>query len=200
MKIQILDKHSTDKYIHQIAEIHSQAYSSEHFTAGFSPAKLSEYNKQLILASDISIIALDGENLAGFILAGENISSGVRNFTDQNRLWLIFQLLKRPIIFMGKMAALIQSKVSPTKPSQAKFRLLSIAIRPSAQSKGIGARMLAFLETELAQRNIYTYGLSVKQSNIGAIRFYEQNGFTLEKSFLGSSYYVKHINKKQFGV
>lgn len=195
MKIKLFEK-SDNAIISQISEIHASAYSVGHFTAGFSLAKLAEYNARLIETSDIAIIALDGDGVLGFIISGFAVSAGVRKFTADNRLWLAIQLLKRPSILLNKIVGLVQSKLNPTKPSDAKFRLLSIATLPGSQSKGVGAAMLKFLEQELLSRGVDLYGLSVKDSNIAAIRFYERHGFVKEKSYLGSSYYFKRILKE----
>ena len=88
---------------------------------------------------------------------------------------------------------MVQYRLNPTKPSNAKFRLFSIATLAGSQNKGVGAAMLNFLEQELLKRGIELYGLSVKDSNNGAIQFYERHGFVKEKSYLGSSYYIKKI-------
>lgn len=195
MKIYLFDKIDAAK-ITQMGEIHSSAYSAGHFTAGFSLAKLSEYNARLIEASDITILAMDGDNVLGFVISGFTVSAGVKKFTADNRLWLIVQLLKRPSILLNKLLGLVQAKLNPSKPSSAKFRLLSIATLPGAQSKGVGAAMLKFLEQELLSRGVYLYGLSVKDSNIAATRFYERHEFFKEKSYLGATYYIKRILKE----
>jgi ribosomal protein S18 acetylase RimI-like enzyme len=195
MIIKIFDNSDLGK-ISQVAGIHANAYSAGHFTAGFSLAKLSEYNARLIEASDITILAMGGDNVLGFVISGFSVSAGVKKFTADNRLWLVVQLLKRPSILLNKLLGLVQSRLNPSKPSSAKFRLLSIATLPGSQSKGVGVAMLKFLEQELLSRDVELYGLSVKNSNIAAIRFYERHGFVKEKSYLGSSYYIKKIVKK----
>jgi ribosomal protein S18 acetylase RimI-like enzyme len=195
MKIHIIEKTDINK-ICQIAGLHATAYSSAHFTAGFSTAKLAEYNSRLVEASDITIVAMDDDKMLGFIISGFSVSVGVRKFTADNRLWLAVQLFKRPRILFNKMVGFVQSRLNTSYPSSAKFRLLSIATMPGFQSKGVGAGMIKFLEQELLSRGVDLYGLSVKDSNIAATRFYERHGFIREKSYLGSSYYIKRILEK----
>ena len=195
MKIRLFNKKDAS-IVSQVAAIHANAYSARHFTAGFSSVKLVEYNSRLIEASDLTILAIDGDGVLGFIISGYAVSAGVKKFTADNRLWLAFQLLQRPTIFFTKLWGLFRSKLNPVKPSNAKFRLLSIATIPGSQSKGVGAAMLNFLEQELMSKGVESYGLSVKDSNYAAIRFYERHGFVKEKSYLGSSYYIKEIIKE----
>lgn len=191
--IEILNNQNLAEFIAQIAEIHSQSYSPDHFTASFCIDKLIEYNSALVLASDVSVIARDRENVIGFVIGGCNVSDGVRVFTTANRFWIIRQLIKHPKVLFFKMVGLFISRIFPIKPSKASFRLLSIATRPGTQSKGIGMSMLDFLEKELLRRSIVAYGLSVKIDNVRAINFYEKNGFNFEKMYLDSSYYIKKL-------
>ena len=196
MGIRILEKTEiNNNMLNQIADIHREAYSNEHFTSSFSIKKLVEYNSALISASDITIVA-EEDGIIGFIIAGENIAAGVRQFTEKNRIWILGRLLQKPIHFFSKISIMIQTRLNPPKPSQAQFRLLSIATRPDTQSKGIGADMIDFLEKELLKLKINIYGLSVKSSNNRAINFYECNGFIREKVFTGSSFFIKRIQKK----
>jgi ribosomal protein S18 acetylase RimI-like enzyme len=195
MTIEIVNSNNIKQRVEQIAKIHSVAYSSDHFTSGFHLAKLVEYNQRLVEASDLSVLAVKNNEVVGFIIAGERVSFGVSRFTDENRGWLMLQLLKRPSILISKILGLIKTRIYPNQPSQANFRLLSIATKPGSQSKGIGGEMLHFLEQELLCRGVSCYGLSVKNKNLRAIHFYERHGFVKEKEYLGSSYYFKNLEK-----
>ena len=193
MEIKIIDRNDAVFICKKIAKIHLDSYSSNHFTSGFSLDKLGEYYFCLVDASDISFVAKENDEVLGFIISGTYLSNGVKKFINQNRFWLLFQLLKRPQILYEKLVEVIRGKFNFSKPSVATFRLLSIAINKNARSLGVGTAMLKFLEGELIIRDINIYGLSVRDLNTSAIRFYERNGFLLEKSYLGSSYYVKRI-------
>jgi ribosomal protein S18 acetylase RimI-like enzyme len=177
----------------KIAKIHLDSYSSNHFTSGFSLDKLAEYYLCLIDASDLSFIATEDNEVLGFVISGTDLADGVKNFIDENRFWLLLQLLKRPQILCEKLFDVVRGKFHFSKPSEAKYRLLSIATASNVRSLGVGSAMLKFLERELIAKNINIYGLSVKYLNISAIRFYERNGFLIERNYLGSSYYIKRI-------
>jgi ribosomal protein S18 acetylase RimI-like enzyme len=182
--------------IAQVAKIHSLAYSSEHFSSGFNFEKLVEYNSSLIEASSLTIFALDDNVVLGYIISGFDFSSGIKDFIGKNRFWLMFMMLKSPFNLVKRILIYFLSKFNIQKPSAAKYRLLSIATLPSYQSSGVGRSMLEFLERELSMKDVNLYGLSVKDSNIAAIRFYERNGFLKEKSNMGTSYYIKRMVKE----
>jgi ribosomal protein S18 acetylase RimI-like enzyme len=193
MNIEIINSSNIKIRLEQIAKIHLLAYSSDHFTSGFGFDKLIQYNLRLIEASDLSVVAVDNNEVLGFIIAGENVAAGVSKFTRENRGWLMLQLVKRPSILLTKIISMIRIRINPTQPSKAKFRLLSISTTPGSQSKGVGKEMLHFFEQELLRRGVPYYGLSVKNMNRRAIKFYERHGFVKEKEYLGSSYYLKKL-------
>lgn len=196
MNIKIVDAISICNLMPQIAKIHSLAYSRDHFTSEFHVNKLNEYYQRLVEASDLCILAIDDDKVIGFIIAGRKLSAGVDKFIDENRGWIILQLLKRPDILIKKIFGILKFKVNSKKISKVDFRLLSIATRPDAQSKGVGQAMLIFFEQELMCRGVESYGLSVKSNNARAIAFYERHGFLIEKKYLGSSYYLKILDKQ----
>ena len=61
------------------------------------------------------------------------------------------------------------------------FHLLSIAISNEAKGKGIANILLDSFEKMLKEDNIKKYFLSVKKSNIRAIKFYKKHNFYIEK-------------------
>jgi ribosomal protein S18 acetylase RimI-like enzyme len=195
MEIKIIEN-ATSKLIMQVAEIHAGAYSSEHFSAGFTLLMLTEYNARLIEVSDITILAIDGDIVLGYIISGFNFSAGIDKFITDNRLWLLFHISKSPLVLLNKLLGFFRSRLYKKNHSGAKYRLLSIATLPGCQGRGVGSSMLNVLEQELLSRDVDLYGLSVKDSNVAAIRFYEHHGFVKEKSNSGLSYYIKQIVKK----
>lgn len=193
MDIEIVHENSVRNLIPQIANIHSLAYSRDHFTSKFHINKLNEYYQRLVEASDLCVVAIDDNEVVGFIIAGKKISEGIDKFIEANRGWLLLQLLKRPNILFKKIFSILKIKIknNSKKLSKADFRLLSIATKPDVQSKGVGHAMLIFFEQELVCRGVKSYGLSVKSNNGRSISFYERHGFLIENEFLGSSYYLK---------
>lgn len=193
MKIVQINAEQAPALAPQIAAIHAASYSRDHFTATFGAEKLAEYNRLLIANSDVSIAALDGETVLGYIISGTSVGKGVSAFIGQNRAFLIGRFLANPRFIIEKLTWSVRNRISPQKPSLATYRLLSIATASGAQSSGVGRRLLGELERILKARNIHCYGLSVLTKNVRAIAFYKKNGFLLEKESNGSSYFTKDL-------
>ena len=57
--------------------------------------------------------------------------------------------------------------------------LLSITIRPDSTRQGLGKQLMQEVLTGAARRNAEQIFLEVRESNLGAIRLYEQMGFKM---------------------
>jgi len=193
MEIVEIVEDSIPHFSYEAAKIHLAAYSGGHFTATFGSEKLAEYNARLMMNADIALAAVEDGSTLGFLIAGENVSRGVREFVRDNRLFLVGKMLARPRFLLEKGLWTIRARLSPHEPSSARYRLLSIAIAPDAQSSGIGGKLLVALEQRLRCRGISRYGLSVLLKNTRAANFYRRRGFTLEKEELGSAYFYKEL-------
>lgn len=176
-----------------IARIHASAYSAAHFSATFRPEKLERYNLLLLQNSDISLVAQEGGKPVGFIISGPSVSRGVRQFTRENRMYLVGRLLRHPQFLWAKVHGKLNGMLHKPVPSTAPYRLLSIATDPAAQSRGVGAALIGALEQRLRASGVKRYGLSVRMDNPRAAEFYRRNGFVVEKEQLGSFYYVKNL-------
>lgn len=193
MEIAEIAPENAPAFAEGIARIHAGAYSSAHFSATFDPEKLKQYNLLLVQNSDVSLVALEDGNPVGFVISGSAVSRGVRQFTRENRLYLVGRLLGQPQFLFEKVYGKLLNILSKPAPSTARYRLLSIATDPSAQSRGVGAALLSALEQRLVTRGIKRYGLSVRMDNPRAAEFYRRNGFVVEKEYLGSLYFGKDL-------
>lgn len=193
MEIAEVTTENVSLFAGEIARIHTLAYSAAHFSATFEQNKLEEYNILLLENSDLSLVALDDGKPVGFAISGMKVSRGVREFTRRNRLYLIGKLLSHPNFLFAKIYGKFNAVFFKHAPSTAAYRLLSIATDPSAQSRGVGAALLAALEQRLKERGVNRYGLSVRADNPRAVEFYRRNGFVAEKIQLGSLYFAKDL-------
>jgi len=57
--------------------------------------------------------------------------------------------------------------------------MYSFRVRPEYRSRGLGARILAFLEEDLKQRGFRAVTLNVAKDNPRAIKLYEKNGYRI---------------------
>ncbi len=182
MKIIEVGSKLDERLLNGMVEIHSNAYDDNHFTSLFSKDELIEYYSSLVSNSSLTLVAVEKDSrVLGFAISGENVSRGVNEFVNRNKVKLIIKLLKSPSFFLQKLKAVLKSKLTEDLILKAKFRLLSIAVDGKCQSSGIGAKLLSEIESKLLERNVDIYGLSVRTKNIKAINFYVRNGFEFEE-------------------
>lgn len=188
--MKFVNKENVFDYVSDIASIHKSAYSEEHFSSLLDIQHLTDYYKELIFNSDISIVCTEKGNTLGFIISGVNISQGVSIYISVNRIYLLKLMLLNPKFILRKIISKFESLYKGTFETSCPFRLMSISVSKDHQSAGIGVKMLDFLESKLILENISRYGLSVKSENKRAIGFYKRNGFVLE-GCSGNSVYLK---------
>ena len=98
--------------------------------------------------------------------------------------WYSFgAFLRKPKVFMRLVRAFL--KPSESKREEKYVELSSIGVRPDAKSKGIGSALIKELKetvdfSDYAYINLETDAVN----NEGANRFYEKNGFALERTFV----------------
>lgn len=198
MNIIIIDGRDSERYLSGIAEVHYGAYSKEHFTSCFDRDLLERYYKYLVQKSDLSIVAVEGEVVVGFIVAGYSVGSGVSQFVKDNRASVIKVFLKNPRFIYEKTLSIVTAKLAKGRVSApvapvAPFRLMSISVRSGIQSRGVGSALLHFFENNLLASNIAEYGLSVRKKNDRAIKFYIRSGFAVQKETRDSLYFYKEL-------
>ncbi|WP_229590603.1 GNAT family acetyltransferase [Pseudodesulfovibrio sediminis] len=59
--------------------------------------------------------------------------------------------------------------------------IYSLAVHPDQRKHGIGSMLLHHAENALTKRGCFKINLQVRESNVDVIRFYEANGFAMEK-------------------
>ncbi len=76
-----------------------------------------------------------------------------------------------------------------TKNNEATIGL--IAVSPNHQGKGIGGKLLHFVENELFQKNIKTLLIPTQENNLAACNFYKKQGYQVHEIT-----FIKHYWKK----
>lgn len=67
-----------------------------------------------------------------------------------------------------------------------------IAVCPTQQGKGIGKKLLQFVENELFQNHIKTLHIPTQESNLGACNFYKKQGYTIKEKLVIKHYWKSH--------
>lgn len=182
--------------IQEISKIHKRAFDESHFTSHLSTRLLMKFYRKLIEFNSFTFLFEDDDskNIAGFIIAGDKTQAAIDNFTRENFAEIFKIFLFKPYLLKPKLKAAFTKLIKGKAFSaQSSLRLLSIAVAPEFQNKKIGKQLILFLETELKKNNIYQYGLSVKNDNEKAIKFYNRNGYLIEKEIDDGIYYFKKL-------
>jgi ribosomal protein S18 acetylase RimI-like enzyme len=58
--------------------------------------------------------------------------------------------------------------------------IYSLAVTPSARRRGIGAKLVTYVERELAARGCPKVNLQLLASNAGTVAFYQKLGYAVE--------------------
>lgn len=177
-------------HLKQIAAVHSAAFPSSALTK-LGPEIVSRYYEwQLNGPHDVVALGakIDGD-LAGFCFGGR-FHGAMTGFLSKNRWYLAFRLFTQPwliglpeirdrlqyafrIIFKRPIKS--QNTFIPyTTPS---FGILSIAVNPTYQGKGIGKLLMRAEELAAIKRGFLHMHLTVSTKNNQAIRFYENLGW-----------------------
>jgi len=180
--------------ISDLVALHGRAYLSDHFTNKLSPAQLKRYYLGLAEAGALySFIMFSDGHPVGFMICGERLNDRVKSFVSENFLDMVWVVIKNPHFIMPKIKAMFTRFSKNSWKSEADVRILSIAVDTTVQGKGYGRHMLETLECRLASNGVKVYGLSVKNENHNAIRFYQRYGFEVELQGESTTYYIKVV-------
>jgi ribosomal protein S18 acetylase RimI-like enzyme len=188
MNLRQIDK----KDIPAIALLHKQSFDKTHFTAFFSNELLLSYIKVLIDYNPYSYLAEEGDRILGYLIGGNKTGAALDKFSKNNYLKIIFTLLLHPRFILEKIQGVLL-KLNKIKVSDVEYKIYIIASLPEAQGKGIGKALINYFENELRHKGIKSYGLSVREQNINAISFYENNNFIRINKIHKSLYYKKTL-------
>lgn len=180
--------------LERLSKLHQKSFSAEHFTAHFSLKMLNEYFNFLLDFNEFNYVLYNQEKteLLGYIIAGSNTSVAINKFVKKNIFRIIITLVKSPVFILEKISGLFK-KLFHSKESKASTRIQIFVTNPEYKGRGIGNYLLTSFEDELRSNQINLYGLSVRQKNIIAIKFYEKNYFLIEFTTRSSIYYIKYL-------
>ncbi len=194
---------SEKKIINDIVSIHLDTFQGFFLTfmgKGFLRLlyrSYAEYNNSGIL------VAFEDEKTIGFLAYSGDLS-GLYKYMIKKRLipfawYSLGAFFRKPKVFMRLIRALL--KPGETKREEKYVELASIGVAPNIKSKGVGSRLIEELKLrvdfdEYAYITLETDAVD----NDGANRFYQKNGFALEREFEtneGRKMFEYRFSKKQ---
>lgn len=135
----------------------------------------------------IVLVAPLNGHIEGFV-AGVTDQSGFYQRLVKKRKWAFARaagqaLVRNPTIASRLLRAL--NRPNETRAAEVDACLMSVAVRPEAEGKGIGRRLVTAFCEELAERGIGSVCLDTdRDGNERANRFYQKLGFQLVRSFV----------------
>ncbi len=181
-----------------VAQIHIRAFPESSLTKLGIEAVRRYYVSQMGGANDcLAIGAFQKNSMIGFIYAG--IFHGVlTGFVKSNRWFLVSRVLTQPWLVLNPMfrdaiklalRKFTQKKHLSDKTNIKKqdFVVLSIAVDPRVQQKGIGQLLMDYAENEATKRGFKKMVLTVNPLNTKAIQFYEKNKWVKTCNYSGKN-------------
>jgi len=173
--------------VRAVVVVHLRAFPG-FFFAFLGPAFLRVLY-ECILDSPLGIFygCEDNGRLLGFVAGTDQPAAFYRCII--RRRWLRFciavivPILKKPAIIPHLLRAL--SMPQQADPGEGCGTLISIAVLPETQGKGVGQKLVDAFLVEAARRGLKQVNLTTdKQDNNATNRFYQRYGFHLHRSYI----------------
>lgn len=185
--------------IESTARIHRTAFPDSLITA-LGPEAARRYYRWLLQGphDSVGIAALDDGELAGFLVGGR-FQGAVSGYMRANRPFLIGRMLLRPWLiarpdFFRKVSwrtlkrtfrrsappSGLNSTLNSTSKPRRSFGVLSIAVDPARQGRGVGAALMIEAERQAREQGYDAMDLTVAPTNAAAVRLYEKLGWSRE--------------------
>jgi len=182
-----------DNDLLEVTRIHLAAFPQSALTKLGAEAVRRYYHWQLHGPHDCyAIAAFDKEQMLGFCFAGV-FHGALGGFLQKNKKFLFCRVLLRPWllfneIFRDRLKTAFRSlRIFPSKKKMTKnsnpmnpvksFSILSIAVDPTIQTKGVGKALMKAAEEEAVRRGYERMHLTVHPSNTKAVQFYLKVGW-----------------------
>ena len=191
---------ATDADLYEVANIHKERFP-DHYLGKFSISLLYRFYKNLLDSNQIFIVAKENQKVIGFVVGGEIqvIKERLSFFIKKNVLFYGFEILIRPNTWVKsfeKLKGIVIKQPSNqyNLDDHEPYTLLSIATAKDSNGKGVGTGLVNAFDDELIKVGDH-YHLAVMESNVGAIRFYEKNGFTVANRLPDELQMMKYLSK-----
>lgn len=180
----------------KIAKIHKENYPEGHFLNELSLYLVASYYGSFLKYPLIFLVCVRSGKICGFVLGGEAhvLNEAKNDFIRESKYRLGLYVTRRLFSikfvrkFLPRFLNLIENRLFRqlnqkdfSKPKVSPYRLLSITVANKMKGKNVGKILLDNFEDELGKMGVKKYTLSVKQSNLRAVKFYHKNGFCIQK-------------------
>jgi ribosomal protein S18 acetylase RimI-like enzyme len=175
----------TISHAQRVAEIHASALAGDFLPSLGVPFLAELYRGILGLGLGFGFVTTSESGVSGFVLASDDTSALFRTVMMKRAIALGMRLLpalvRRPTLLRNIIETFTYPEQEGKVPVAAE--LVVIAVDATMRSKGQGAALCDALDADFRRRAILRYKVTVNQSNDGANRFYQRQGFQLADSF-----------------
>lgn len=169
------------KHAKKIASIHKNELKLG-FISTFN-LRAIELIYSFIISEDYVFVAIDGDNVIGFVAGTKRTSGLFKDFIKKHGIKFIGLLLPRffsPSFIMRVSETLFSPGKSAVEEEELP-ELLTIAVDSSIQAKGVGKLLLDALEGAYMEQKIDCYKVVAGGVLESANQFYQKYGFELSK-------------------
>jgi len=200
----VIIRQMTDSDLCRIVEIHLESFPGFFLTfLGYNFLSLL-YKGIQSDPEGIVLVAADSDRIEGFV-AGVLHQAGFYGRLLKKNKWAFAKsalgaLAKRPSVAPRLVRAL--KRPAEARQSSAEACLMSIAVHPQSEGKGIGQQLVESFCEELSQRGAPSVCLTTdRDQNDRVNRFYQRLGFQLSNTFItpegrGMNEYLMVLSKK----
>jgi len=175
-----------------IAAMHIQAFADSILSRLGTEAVRRNYLWQFDGPHDLTaLIASDATQPLGFLFGGVFRGSTI-GFIKREKWFLLRRVLTHPAILLGSVGwnrvvlgvrLLLRRSPTPSAENPAavpagSFGVLSVAVDPVAQGRGVGGTLMAEARLRAIQQSFVRMHLSVHSDNANALQFYRSLGWT----------------------
>ncbi len=162
-----------------VVDIHLRAFPG-FFLSFLGPGFLSVLYRSTVDLGEIALVATIGDQVTGLVMGSTEPSTYFRRLRQSRLLPFatasLAALLRRPAIGPRIFRALRKPEDAAKPPGTA--TLLSLAVDPAAQSRGVGRNLVRSFVEECARREAHRVDLTTdKFGNASANAFYKGLGF-----------------------
>lgn len=173
--------------VEQVVKVHLSSFPG-FFLTFLGPRFLTSLYAYIASSPDgIGYVSIDGTKIVGFVCGSTQPSGFYRRFLFKRWREIIFSVMLTVILKPAIAPRLVWRVITPpqasTEPGTA--TLLSIALIPQYQKKGVGTALVQEFLNDILRRSIHRVNLTTDRDNNDTVNsFYQRLGFQLVRSFV----------------
>lgn len=173
--------------VNKVVRIHLISFSG-FFLSFLGPRFLTSLYAYILFSPDgVGYVAIDNSQVVGFVCGSMKPSGFYRRFFLSKWREIILSILSAIIRNPSVVPRLVWRFVTPPQASAepGTATLMSIAVLPEYQNKGIGKALIQEFLNEMKKRGMRRVNLTTDRDNNDAVNsFYQRMGFQLVRSFV----------------